>query len=88
MRYESRKPHKPKVRLMGSRWEINSQTGLCEVYDLPITVTIQYADGRVQEEVVVLSDATLDAHLAVSGPVRSVELNQDNAALAVFDRVR
>jgi hypothetical protein len=55
---------------------------------LPVTITVQYADGRVQEEVVVLSDASIDAHIAVSGPVRSVEVNQDHAALAIFERAR
>jgi hypothetical protein len=57
-------------------------------YDLPITVTIQYVDGRVHEEVVVLTDTTLDAHIAVNGPVRSVEVNQDHAALALFERAK
>jgi hypothetical protein len=59
-----------------------------EGYDLPITVTVQYADGRVQEEVVILSDPSLDAHIPLSGPVRSVEVNQDHAALAIFERVK
>jgi aminopeptidase N len=57
-------------------------------YDLPITVTIQYADGRVQDEVIALTDATLDAHIAVTGPVRSVEINQDHGALALFERAK
>jgi hypothetical protein len=59
-----------------------------EGYDLPITVTVQYADGRVQEEVVLLSEPSLDAHIQVNGPVKSVELNQDHAALATFERAK
>jgi len=57
-------------------------------YDLPITVTVQYADGRVQEEVVLLSEPSLDAHIQVNGPVKSVELNQDHATLATFEKAK
>jgi aminopeptidase N len=59
-----------------------------DVYDLPVTITVQLADGSVQEEVVVLSQAVTDARIPVKGPVRSVEVNEDNAALAVFERSR
>jgi hypothetical protein len=59
-----------------------------DVYDLPVTITVQLADGTVQEEVVVLSQAVTDARMPVKGPVRSVEVNEDHAALAVFERSR
>jgi aminopeptidase N len=59
-----------------------------EVYDVPVTVTVHYGDGRVQDEVVVLRDAATDVRIPVRGPVRSVEINQDHAALALFERGR
>ena len=60
-----------------------------EVYDLPVTVTLQYADGKVQEEVVVVTEAVTQARFPLkAGTVRGVELNQDHAALAHFERIR
>jgi hypothetical protein len=60
------------------------QTG--SIFDLPVTVTIQYADGRTVDEVVFITSARVEARLPVTGTVRGIELNQDNAALAYFDR--
>ena len=59
-----------------------------EVYDLPVTVTLLQADGKVHEEVVVLGDVVTEARIRTKGPVRAVELNQDHAALAQFERLR
>jgi aminopeptidase N len=58
------------------------------VYDVPVTVTIQHTDGRVTEEVVLATDTVTEARIPVNGSVRTVELNQDEAALAHFDRMR
>jgi hypothetical protein len=58
------------------------------VYDVPVTVTIQHSDGRVTEEVVLATDTVTEARIPVNGTVRTVELNQDEAALAHFDRMR
>jgi hypothetical protein len=62
------------------------QTG--DIYDLPVTVTILYSDGKSAEEVVRVSDATTEVKIKLSGAVRSVELNQDGATLAHFERMR
>ncbi len=62
------------------------QTG--ELYDVPVTVTVLYADGKVSEEVVRVSEAVTDAKIRLTGAVRSVELNQDGAALAHFEKQR
>jgi Peptidase family M1 domain len=60
-----------------------------DVYDLPVTVTLQHADGKVQEEVVVLTEAVTEARIPVKGgPVRTVDINQDHASLAHFERAR
>jgi aminopeptidase N len=59
-----------------------------EIYDLPVTITVQYADGRTQESTVLLTEALAETRIPVSGPVRSVEVNQDFGALAHFERSR
>jgi hypothetical protein len=59
-----------------------------DLYDLPVTVTVLFTDGRVHEEVIRLTDATAEAHIPVQGGVRTVEINQDGAALAHFERMR
>jgi len=60
-----------------------------DVYDLPVTVTLQHADGKMQEEVVILTEAVTEARIPVKGgPVRTVDINQDHASLAHFERAR
>jgi aminopeptidase N len=60
-----------------------------ELYDLPVTVTLQYADGKVQDEVVVVTEAVTEARFPLKGgSVRGVEVNQDHGALAHFERAR
>jgi hypothetical protein len=56
-----------------------------EVYDLPVTVTLQYAD-KVVEHVVALTEAVVVKTFPLAGPLRGIEINDDNAALAQFDR--
>ena len=57
-----------------------------EVYDVPVTVTATMSDNKVVEEVVLLTDATIERRFSVSGSVRSVEINADHAALGTFER--
>jgi hypothetical protein len=59
-----------------------------ELYDLPVTVTVQFSDGRIHEQVIRLTDASAEARIPVQGGVRSVDINQDGAALAHFERMR
>jgi hypothetical protein len=59
-----------------------------ELYDVPVTVTILYTDGKVTEEVVRVTEAVTDARIRLTGAVRSIEVNQDGAALAHFERQR
>jgi hypothetical protein len=50
-----------------------------------VTVTITYAGGRTQEEVVSLTERTLEWTSPTSGLVRQVQVNRDYAAIARFD---
>ena len=55
------------------------------VFDLPVTVTITYADGRTQDVVVPVTERRVDWTVPTNGTVRQVQINRDNAAIAEFD---
>jgi hypothetical protein len=59
------------------------QTGE-QVYDIPVTVTLTFADGRTVNQVIALADAQVERTIPTDGPVRRVQVNQDSAALAEF----
>jgi hypothetical protein len=56
------------------------------VFDLPVTVTLVYADGRTQEVVVPITEPQVERTIPTDGQVRQVQINRDNAALAEFDQ--
>jgi len=56
-----------------------------QIFDLPVTVTVTYTDGRSVTVVVPLTDAQTERTIPTDGPVRRVQVNQDGAALAEFD---
>lgn len=55
------------------------------IYDLPVTVTVNYGDTSV-DAVVTLSDATTEKRLPLTGPLRGLEVNADHAALGTFEK--
>lgn len=59
---------------------------LGEVFDLPVTITLQYTDGTSDERIVALTEASGTVTLATKGAVRGVDVNRDEAALATFER--
>jgi hypothetical protein len=54
------------------------------VFDLPVTVTLTYANGRTVDVMVPVTDAQVERTIPTEGPVRRVQVNQDAAALAEF----
>jgi aminopeptidase N len=52
--------------------------------DLPVTLTIVYADGRMEDVVVQMHDRMVEQRVPVNGAVRQVQVNRDFAALAYF----
>lgn len=60
------------------------QTGE-DIYDLPVTITLRYAD-RTTEHVVPITAAVVEHRLPVTGALRDVIVNDDRAALAEFFR--
>lgn len=56
------------------------------LFDVPVTVTIVYADGRTEDAVVPVTEQRVEWTKATSRPVRQVQINRDYAAVAVFER--
>jgi hypothetical protein len=56
------------------------------VFDLPVTVGVTYSDGKTAEFVVPVTEASTEARFTLTGTLRSVEPNIDDAALAHFER--
>ena len=55
------------------------------VFDVPVTVTLTYANGTVQDVVVPVTDQVVEHEIVTSGAVRQVQVNRDYAALGEFD---
>lgn len=55
------------------------------LYDLPLTVSLQYTDKAV-EEIVAVTEATVEKRIPLTGTLKNVEVNADGAAIAVLDR--
>jgi aminopeptidase N len=55
-----------------------------QVFDIPVTLTITYADGRTVNVVVPVTDGEVERTVPTDGAVRRVQVNQDSAAIAEF----
>ena len=55
------------------------------IFDIPVTVTVTYKDGRTQDLVVPITERVVEHQIATDGAVRHVKINRDNAAVALFD---
>jgi hypothetical protein len=55
-----------------------------QVFDIPVTVTLTYADGRTTNVVVPVTDIEVERSIPADGAVRRIQVNQDSAALAEF----
>jgi hypothetical protein len=55
------------------------------LYDLPLTVSINYGDKTV-DEIVAVTDANVERRFPLAGTLKSVEVNADGAALAILER--
>jgi len=54
------------------------------VIPTPVTISIIYPDGSVEETVVVVNDKVVERTLPLKGPVRAIEANRDYGAVAVI----
>jgi hypothetical protein len=58
------------------------------VFDLPVTVTITYANGRTADFVVPVTEAVVERSIPTTDLVRQVQVNRDAAAVAEFEERR
>ena len=56
-----------------------------DVYDVPVTVSLHYAD-KVVDEVVAITDAVVEKRFTLAGTLRNVEINDDGGSLGFFER--
>jgi len=57
-----------------------------DVYDVPVTVSITYADGTTENVVVPVTEQTVSRAIPLKGAVRSVEVNKDGGALVEMEK--
>ena len=57
-----------------------------DVYDVPVTVSLAYADGTSEDVLVKLTGADVRQTIPLKGAVRSVEANKDSGSLAEIRR--
>ena len=55
------------------------------LFDVPVTVTINYTNGRTQDVIVPVTERTVEWKTPTTGTVRQVQVNRDYAAIAHFD---
>ena len=54
------------------------------LYEVPVTVTLQYAGGNSQDIVINIADRLTETRVPLAGVLRRVEVNRDYAALALI----
>jgi hypothetical protein len=55
---------------------------LGEVFDVPVSVTLQYADRKPEDVIVRVTDQAVDMRVRLAGVLRGVEFNKDDGTLA------
>jgi hypothetical protein len=53
-----------------------------EVFDIPVTVTLQYADRKPVDVVIPVTEQTVERRLPLAGVLRGVEISKDDGMLA------
>jgi aminopeptidase N len=53
-----------------------------DVFDIPITVTVTYADGTSEDVIVAVTEKTTERTIPLKGVLRSVDVNKDGGSLA------
>jgi hypothetical protein len=59
-----------------------------DVFDIPITVTIAYADGTSEDVIVKVTQAVTEQVIPLKGAVRGIDVNKDGGSLAEVDKGR
>ena len=57
-----------------------------DVYDVPVTLAVTYADGKTAEFIVAVNDLVTEARFPLSGAIRSIDAYPDGAAVAIIEK--
>ncbi|HEY7172213.1 MAG TPA: M1 family aminopeptidase [Vicinamibacterales bacterium] len=57
-----------------------------ELFDLPITVTVQYADRKATDVVVPVTDKVVEFRVPLTGPLRTIDVSKDDGTVAEIAR--
>jgi aminopeptidase N len=57
-----------------------------EVFDVPVTVTLQYVDRRPVDVLVPITDRIVDRRVVLEGTLRSAAVSRDDGSLFDMDR--
>jgi hypothetical protein len=57
-----------------------------DVFDLPITVTVQYADRKATDVVVPVTDRVVDFRVPLTGPLRTIDVSKEDGTVAEIAR--
>jgi hypothetical protein len=57
-----------------------------DVFDLPVSVTLRYANGTMKDVIVPLTARTAEMRVPLTGPLAGIDVNRDGAALAHITR--
>jgi hypothetical protein len=57
-----------------------------DVYDVPVTLAVTYADGKTAEFIVAVNGSVTEARFPLTGAIRSIDANPDGAAIAVIEK--
>ena len=60
------------------------QTG--DLFDMPVTVTLQYADRKPVNVVVLVTERVVDLRVPLEGTLRSAGISRDDGTLAEITR--
>ena len=74
------------VEKNGEQLALRFEQRQADVFDIPVTVTLTYADGTTEDIVVALDDKVTERTVPLKGALRGVDLNRDSAALAEFEK--
>ena len=55
---------------------------LDEIFDVPVTVTLQYADKKAVDVVIPVTDRVVEKRVPLAGALKGVEFNKDDGTLA------
>jgi aminopeptidase N len=55
-----------------------------EPFDVPVTVSVEYEDGKQSDTVMRLSERLSEQRIRATGKVKRITVNRDGAALGIF----